>query len=181
MYGASISVQIFAKFNNYLMNHAAPPQLGSLFVASFDSTISRIAYILELMPDSIFTRIIKGDIPSYKIYEDDSTFAFLDIHPKQPGHTLVIPKKQVEFIWDLDETDYVALMLTVQKVAKRLRAVLGRPYVGELVEGIDVPHAHVHVYPFATTEESRHIPDPTAQPDSAALAAMAKSLVFEVY
>jgi histidine triad (HIT) family protein len=130
------------------------------------------------MQDSIFTKIIKGDIPCHKIYEDDKTFAFLDIHPKQPGHTLVIPKKQVEFVWDLDETDYLALMLTVQKVAKRLRAVFGRPYVGELVVGIDVPHAHVHVFPFSTNEESRYIPDQTAEPDHAALAAMAQKLAF---
>jgi histidine triad (HIT) family protein len=130
------------------------------------------------MTDSIFTRIIKGEIPCHKVYEDDQTFAFLDIHPKQPGHTLVIPKKQVEFVWDLDEADYLALMLTVRKVAKRLRAILGPPYVGELVEGNGVPHTHVHVYPFATTEESRFIPDMTAEPDHAALAAMAQKLAF---
>jgi len=130
------------------------------------------------MEDSIFTKIIKGEIPSHKIYEDDKTYAFLDIHPKTPGHTLVIPKKQVEFVWDLDEEDYAAVMATVKKVALRLKEVMGGPYIGELVVGIDVPHAHVHVYTFANIEESRRIPDPNADPDHAELAAIAKKLAF---
>lgn len=130
------------------------------------------------MADSIFTKIIRGEVPSYKIYEDARTFAFLDIHPKQPGHTLVVPKKQVEFVWDLDNEDYRALMTTVQRVAGQLRAVLGRPYVGMIVVGIDVPHAHVHVYPFSTAEQSQFIPDQTAKPDHSALAEMAKKLAF---
>jgi histidine triad (HIT) family protein len=133
---------------------------------------------MEAMEDSIFTRIIKGEIPSYKIYEDDKTFAFLDIHPKTPGHTLVVPKAQVEFVWDLEDEDYQALMMTVKKVARRIRTVMGSPYVGELVVGIDVPHAHVHIYPFATVEESRFVPDLATEPDHEALAAVAKKLAF---
>lgn len=128
--------------------------------------------------DSIFTKIIRGEIPCHKLYEDDLTLAFLDIHPKQPGHTLVIPKKQVEFVWDLEDEDYQALMATVKRVARRLRDVMGQPYIGEMVIGIDVPHAHVHVFPFATTEESRYIPDLTAEPDHAALAEVARRLAF---
>ncbi len=130
------------------------------------------------MEDSIFTKIIKGEIPCHKIYEDDHTLAFLDIHPKQPGHTLVIPKKQVEFVWDLDDDDYQAVMATTKKVALRLRDVFGKPYIGELIFGNDVPHAHVHVFPFATTEEARFIPDPLAEPDHAALAKLAEQLAF---
>jgi histidine triad (HIT) family protein len=130
------------------------------------------------MEDSIFTRIIKGEIPCHKVYEDDKTFAFLDIHPKTPGHTLIVPKKQVEFLWDLTDEDYQAVMSTVKKVALRIREVLKPPYVGELVIGEEVPHAHVHIYPFATLEESRRIPDPKAEPDHDALAAMAKKLAF---
>lgn len=130
------------------------------------------------MEASIFTKIVRGEIPCHKIYEDQLTLAFLDIHPKQPGHTLVIPKQQVEFVWDLEDEDYRALMATVKKVALRLRAVLKCPYVGELVLGTDVPHSHVHVYPFATAEESRYIPDLNAEPDHEALAAMAKKLAF---
>lgn len=130
------------------------------------------------MADSIFTKIIKGEIPCHKIYEDDKTFAFLDIHPKTPGHTLVIPKKQVEFVWDLEDEDYEAVMRTVKKVALRLREVMGDPYIGELVVGIDVPHAHVHVYTFANIEESRRIPDLNAEPDHTELAELAKKLAF---
>lgn len=130
------------------------------------------------MEDSIFTKIIKGEIPCHKIYEDDKTLAFLDIHPKQPGHALVIPKIQVEFLWDLDDEYYQAVMVTVKRVALHIRKVLGKLYVGELVVGEEVPHAHVHVYPFTTLEESRFIPDPSAEPDHAALAEMAAKLAF---
>ena len=130
------------------------------------------------MADSIFTRIIRGEIPCHKIYEDDKTFAFLDIHPKTPGHTLVVPKRQVEFVWDLNDKDYEALTATVKKVALRIRDVLKAPYVGELVFGIDVPHAHIHVYPFKTAAEARRVPDQTAEPDHNALADIAKKLAF---
>lgn len=130
------------------------------------------------MEDSIFTKIIRGEIPSHKIYEDDKTFAFLDIHPKTPGHTLIVPKKQVEFLWDLEDADYHAVMETAKKVALRIKEVFKPPYVGELVVGVDVPHAHVHVYQFADMEESRRVPDPDAEPDHASLAEVAKKLAF---
>jgi histidine triad (HIT) family protein len=130
------------------------------------------------MTDSIFTKIIRGEIPCYKIYEDSQTFAFLDIHPKTPGHTLVVPKKQIEFVWDLADEDYQALMATVKKVAQHIRTVMGSPYVGELIAGDDVPHAHIHVYPFTTAEQSQFIPDPNAEPDHKVLAALAKRLAF---
>lgn len=130
------------------------------------------------MEDSIFTKIIRGEIPCHKVYEDDKTFAFMDIHPKTPGHVLVIPKKQVEFVWDLEDEDYQALMSTVKKVALRIKDVLKPPYVGELVVGEEVPHAHIHVYPFSTLEESRRVPDPNAEPNHEELAGMAKKLAF---
>jgi histidine triad (HIT) family protein len=130
------------------------------------------------MVDSIFTKIVKGEIPCHKVYEDDKTLAFLDIHPVQPGHTLVIPKRQVEFVWDLDDVDYQAVMKTAQMVAKRLRQVLGKPYVGEQVIGIDVPHAHVHLIPFSTIEEYRSVADLAAEPDHNTLAEVAKKLAF---
>ena len=130
------------------------------------------------MEDSIFTKIIKGETPCYKIYEDDKTLAFLDIHPKQPGHTLVIPKKQIEFIWDLPDEDYQAVMATAKKVAARLRTVLSKPYIGEQIIGVDVPHAHVHIFPFATMDEFRIVPDMAAKPDHKALAALAQKLAF---
>lgn len=133
---------------------------------------------MNRMQASIFTKIIKGEIPCHKVYEDDKTLAFLDIHPVQPGHSLVIPKKQVEFLWDLENEDYQAVMMTAKKVAQQIRTVLKVPYVGEQVVGIDVPHAHVHLIPFSTTAEFRAIPDMDADPDHVALAEMAKKLAF---
>lgn len=112
------------------------------------------------------------------MYEDEKTFAFLDIHPKTPGHTLVVPKKQVEFVWDLDDETYKDLMATVKKVALRIREVIGKTYVGEMIIGEQIPHAHVHVYPFDNLEESRRIPDANAEPDHEALAEMARKLAF---
>jgi histidine triad (HIT) family protein len=130
------------------------------------------------MQDSIFTKIIKGEIPSYKIHEDDLTLAFLDIHPKSPGHTLVIPKKQIEFVWDLPEEDYAALMATVKKVANRIKEVLNPQFIGEQIIGIDVPHAHVHIFPFNNIEEYKTIPDMSVDPDHDALTAIAEKLAF---
>lgn len=130
------------------------------------------------MSDSLFTKIINGEIPSHKIYEDDKTYAFLDIHPSVPGHTLVVPKTEVEFVWDLEKTDYQALMATARKIAKHLRNTLDVPYVGSKVIGVDVPHAHVHLIPFATTDEFRRIGDQAAESDHEALAEMAKKLAF---
>jgi histidine triad (HIT) family protein len=130
------------------------------------------------MSDSLFTKIIRGEIPSHKIYEDELTYAFLDIHPIQPGHVLVIPKKEVEFVWDLPEADYQALMATAQKVALRLREVMQKPYVGEQIQGTDVPHAHVHLIPFSTADEFRARPDMSKEPDHDALAALAQKLAF---
>jgi histidine triad (HIT) family protein len=129
------------------------------------------------MQDSIFTKIIRGEIPSHKIYEDAKTFAFLDIHPVQPGQVLVVPKKQVGFVWDMKSDDYQALMATVQKVGRQLRDVFGRERVGVMIEGLEVAdHAHVKVFPFDTEQEYRAVPDVNAEPDHTALAAMAEKL-----
>lgn len=131
------------------------------------------------MQDSIFTKIVKGEIPCHKIYEDDETLAFLDINPIAEGHTLVIPKKQVEFVWELDDADYTALMLTVKKVARRLDEVMPAKYVGELVVGTDVPHAHVHLVPFdVPMQMKRGLDGPGAPADSESLAALAEKLRF---
>jgi len=130
------------------------------------------------MEDSIFTKIVKGEIPSHKVYEDDRVYAFLDIHPVQPGHTLVIPKKQVKYVWDMDDEDYQAFMAAAKKIATHMREVLDKPYVGQAVVGLDVPHAHVHLIPFATNEEFHADPDMTADPDHEALAEIAKKLAL---
>ncbi len=130
------------------------------------------------MADSLFTKIIKGEIPAFKIYEDAKTYAFLDIHPKTPGHVLVVPKAQVDQFMDLADEDYQALMATVKKVARRLREGLKAPRIGVEIIGVDVPHAHIHVFPFATMAEFRRVVDMSAEPDHDALASMAKKLAF---
>lgn len=95
---------------------------------------------------TVFTKIIKGELPSYKIYEDDKTYAFLDIEPETPGHTLVAPKVEVDKIYDLEPEDYDAVMATVKKLAKHFDQVLGKRTMIKIV-GIDVPYAHVHLLP----------------------------------
>ena len=129
------------------------------------------------MQDSLFTKIIKGEIPSHKVYEDEKTLAFLSIYPSVEGHTLVIPKAQVESLWDLSTDDYQALMETTRKVALRLRDVFDVERVGEKVIGLDVPHAHVHLVPFNTPEEY-YAKETTDEPNHTALAAVAQRLSF---
>lgn len=130
------------------------------------------------MADSVFTKIIKGEIPCHKVYEDEKTLAFLDIHPVQPGHTLVIPKLQIDDLWDLPEEDYRALLFSSKKVAKQLYKILSPRRVGVQVIGLDVPHAHIHLIPFDYVEEFRNVPDPSGEADHTALAEMAKKLSF---
>jgi histidine triad (HIT) family protein len=129
------------------------------------------------MNDSIFTKIIKGEIPCHKIYEDDRIIAFLDVYPKQPGHTLVIPKKQVDLIWDLDDDTYQYLWSVSKKIAQHIGPILGRR-IGVQVEGIGVPHTHVHLIPFDTTEQFLRKVDMTNKPNHTALAEMAEKLVL---
>ena len=99
---------------------------------------------------SVFTKIINGEIPCYKIYEDDKTLAFLDINPETPGHTLVIPKTEVDKIYELEDVDYEALMKTVKKISSHMEQVLGARTIWKVI-GSDVPHAHVHLLPFDKT------------------------------
>ncbi|MBQ9180954.1 HIT domain-containing protein [Candidatus Saccharibacteria bacterium] len=101
---------------------------------------------------SIFTKIINGEIPSYKIFEDDKTFAFLDIHPETKGHTLIIPKLEVDKIYDLPDDYYNALMQNVKRLAAHMEKVTGRRTLMKII-GTDVPHAHVHLMPQSDTWE----------------------------
>lgn len=96
---------------------------------------------------SVFSKIVTGEIPCYKIYEDEKTLAFLDIHPETAGHTLVIPKLEVDKIYDLPERDYLALMITAKKVSRRMEEVLGARILWKII-GTDVPHAHIHLAPY---------------------------------
>lgn len=97
---------------------------------------------------SIFTKVINGEIPSYKIAEDENFFAFLDINPNAKGHTLCIPKEEVDKITDLDEETYLGLMSFSRKVALAIEAALDCERVGITVIGLEVPHAHVHLIPL---------------------------------
>ncbi len=97
---------------------------------------------------SIFTKIINGEIPSYKIAEDEHFFAFLDINPSVKGHTLVIPKKEVDKLFDLDEETYNGLMKFSYQVAKALEKTIPCKRIGMSVVGLEVPHAHVHLIPI---------------------------------
>lgn len=99
---------------------------------------------------SIFTKIIRGEIPAYKIYEDDRTMAFLDIHPETRGHTLVVPKVEVDKLYELPDADYTALMATAKKLSQHLEKVLGSRILWKVV-GTDVPHAHIHLEPLDPT------------------------------
>jgi len=97
------------------------------------------------MSDCIFCQIVKGKIPSYKVYEDDEFLAFLDVFPKTEGHTLVIPKKHVEWVWDYPNLG--KYFEVVGKVARNHRKVIGGEMVRSMIFGLEVPHAHIHVKP----------------------------------
>ncbi|WP_346855482.1 HIT family protein [uncultured Draconibacterium sp.] len=97
---------------------------------------------------SIFTKMINGEIPAYKVAEDENYFAFLDIFPVAKGHTLVIPKKEVDYLFDLDDETYSGLQLFAKKVAKGLKKAIPCEKVGVLVLGLEVPHAHIHLVPM---------------------------------
>lgn len=97
---------------------------------------------------SIFTRIIAGEIPCYKIAEDDKYFAFLDINPLAKGHTLVIPKKEVDYIFDMEDSQIGGMMVFAKKVAVAIGKTVACKRVGVAVLGLEVPHAHIHLVPI---------------------------------
>ena len=104
---------------------------------------------------SIFTRIVQGEIPCYKIAEDDRYFAFLDINPLKKGHTLVIPKKEVDYIFDLDIETLSGLHVFSQKIAKALDKAVPCKRVAVIVLGLEVPHAHIHLIPMDAESDVR--------------------------
>jgi len=126
---------------------------------------------------SIFTKIINGEIPCHKVYEDEKTLAFMTIQPVREGHTLVIPKLQVEQYIDLPDEDYEALWKTVKKVAARIREVTGKKRVGVVIKGLDVPHTHVHLIPF-NEDEPLKADGAQAMANDDELAAIAEKLRF---
>jgi len=97
---------------------------------------------------SIFSKIVNGEIPSWKVAEDENFYAFLDISPVAKGHTLVIPKKEVDYLFDLDDETYAGLQLFAKKVAKGIKKAIPCQKVGVMVLGLEVPHAHIHLVPM---------------------------------
>ena len=114
---------------------------------------------------SIFTKIISGEIPCYKVAETADFLAFLDINPNAKGHTLCIPKKEENKIFDLDESEYVELMKFSRKVAKGIGKVIDCKRVGMTVIGLEVPHVHVHLIPLTTMEDARFISKQNLSPE----------------
>lgn len=123
---------------------------------------------------SVFTKIIQGEIPCYKIYEDERTLAFLDIAPEAEGHTLVVPKVEVDKIYDLDDADYEAVMRTVKKLAKHMEEVLGERMQIKII-GVDVPHAHVHILPVGQGQ----VDGPRLSPSEGELSAIQERLKLD--
>jgi len=97
---------------------------------------------------SIFTRIINGEIPCYRVAESDRYIAFLDVRPLKAGHTLVVPKTEVDYIFDMDDDSLAGMMLFARKVAKAMKEVIECKRIGVAVIGLEVPHAHIHLIPI---------------------------------
>lgn len=102
---------------------------------------------------TIFTRIINGEIPCYKVAADENYFAFLDINPLRAGHTLVVPKKEIDYIFDLDDEKLTGLILFSKKVAAAIKTAFPCNRIGVAILGLDVPHAHIHLVPLDTMED----------------------------
>lgn len=102
---------------------------------------------------SIFTKIINGEIPCYKIAEDENYLAFLDISPLAIGHTLVIPKKEIDYIFNVDDELFIGLHLFSKKVAKAIEKAIPCKRIGVAVIGLEVPHAHLHLIPLQTVQD----------------------------
>jgi histidine triad (HIT) family protein len=124
---------------------------------------------------SIFSRIVSGDIPSYKVAENDDFLAFLDVMPLVPGHVLVIPKKEVDYIFDLSTTEYQDLWLFAQQVAKGLKLAIPCKRVGIAVIGLEVPHAHIHLVPLKEVGDI-NFSRPKMNPSAEELAAVAEKI-----
>lgn len=102
---------------------------------------------------TIFSRIVAGEIPSYKVAENEQFYAFLDISPLAKGHTLVIPKREVDYIFDLEDEEIAAMHVFAKKVAKAIKAAFPCIKVGEAVLGLEVPHAHIHLVPMQSEKD----------------------------
>lgn len=124
---------------------------------------------------TIFSRIIAGEIPCYKVAEDDSFFAFLDINPVNWGHTLVVPKKETDYIFDIDDEELAAMSVFAKRVAKAIREAIPCRKVGVAVLGLEVPHAHIHLIPI-NEEGDMDFRKKISNPDSAKMEEIAKAI-----
>ncbi len=128
---------------------------------------------------SVFTKIISGDIPSYKVYEDDSYFAFLDISPLAKGHTLVVPKQEVDYIFDLSDEVYQGLMQVSKRIALAIQSAVPCKRIGIAVVGLEVPHAHIHLIPLHSG--AINFNDPKLQLPNEELTAIAAAIAAKLH
>lgn len=144
-------------------------------MAYSEKLAERITNLLVNMENCIFCKISKGEIPSHKIYEDDLVFAFLDIHPINSGHLLVIPKNHEPDFYNLDDTTYHALMRAVKNLSSLVNIKIQPKKVGLIIAGWDVPHAHVHIVPmqdYHDVTSRSHIEGNRANPNERELQSM---------
>lgn len=128
---------------------------------------------------SIFTKIVNGEIPCYKVAEDDNFFAFLDIHPLTKGHTLVIPKKEIDYLFDIENKEYSDLLLFAKKVAVAIKAAIPCKRVGVAVLGMEVPHAHIHLVPL-NSEGDLNLSNPKLNLPAAEMESIAKEISLHI-
>ena len=128
---------------------------------------------------TIFSRIIAGEIPCYKIAENDSFFAFMDINPVNWGHTLVVPKKETDYIFDMDDDELGDMMVFAKKLAKAIKAAIPCRKVGVTVLGLEVPHAHIHLVPLQK-EGDMDFRGKISDPDPARMKELAEAISSNV-
>lgn len=128
---------------------------------------------------TIFSKIVAGEIPSYKVAENEHFYAFLDINPLQKGHTLVIPKREVDYIFDLEDGELAAMHLFAKQVAGAIRRAFQCKKVGVAVMGMEVPHAHIHLIPI-NQEKDMVFSNPKLQLSSEEFVAIAKTIAKEM-
>jgi histidine triad (HIT) family protein len=124
---------------------------------------------------SIFTKIVNGEIPCHKIAENDNFFAFLDVFPLVQGHVLVVPKKETDYIFDIDDAELAEMIVFAKKVAKALRLAVACKRIGVAVIGLEVPHAHIHLVPMNTADDL-NFTRPKLKPSQEELSTMAEKI-----
>jgi histidine triad (HIT) family protein len=113
-----------------------------------EALLKRFLYLTGCVMPTIFTKILAGDIPAHKILENDRYLAFLDLRPVNPGHTLVIPKQEIDYIFDIEDELLQGLIVFAKRVAKAIRKAIPCKKIGVMVAGLEVPHAHIHLIPI---------------------------------